>query len=230
MKLSEMTWCEVKKYLENKKSLIIPSGTCEQHGKHLPLNTDTLVAEYMAEFLSKETGIIIAPAINYGINLPCDKLHQGTCSLTENVLRDFAVSVINWWISQGFERFYILSAHGDYFHLKAFREADPLHIKVYELYHIQLDDILEKQKSVYHACEGETSVMMYLYPETVRKESIEDYNAPWEIMKGYIYHENTEPMDYPGCCGFPSAATKEKGRLIVKRMKEKALLWIKEQI
>lgn len=69
MKLEELTWKEVEEYLKTDKRLIVPIGTCEQHGLHLPLNTDTLVADKLAEYLSQETGILVSPTLNYGINL-----------------------------------------------------------------------------------------------------------------------------------------------------------------
>ena len=73
MYLSNLTWEEVSYYLKENNSLIIPIGISEQHAKHLPLNTDTLVAEYTSAFLSEQTGILIAPTFNYGVGLPCDR-------------------------------------------------------------------------------------------------------------------------------------------------------------
>jgi creatinine amidohydrolase len=64
MYLSNLTWEEVSHYLKEKDSLIFPIGISEQHSKHLPLNTDTLVAEYIAVFLSEQTGILIAPTLH----------------------------------------------------------------------------------------------------------------------------------------------------------------------
>lgn len=228
MRLDELTWPEIKKYLEHKKSIIIPVGTCEQHGKHLPLNTDTLIAERIADFLSKEAKIIVAPTITYGINLPCDRYYPGTSSLTESTLREFLSSIIDWWKLQGFEKFYVLSAHGDPVHIKTLRDADSVNVCVLELYDFEMKDILEKQENVRHADEGETSVMLFLYPEKVRKENIEDFDTPFEIFGDYLKHKKTEPIkNSPGCQGYPSVATAEKGKMIFSRMKKKALKWIK---
>lgn len=96
MRLDKLTWLEVKQYLKHNKSMIIPAGTCEQHSKHLPLNTDTLITECVSDFLSEETGIVIAPTINYGINLPCDRYYSGTNSLTEPILQKLLSSIIEW--------------------------------------------------------------------------------------------------------------------------------------
>ena len=229
MRLDELTWLEVKKYLENKRSMIIPVGTCEQHGKHLPLNTDTIVAERISCFLSEETRIIVAPTINYGINLPCDRYYPGTSSLTLTVLQKLLSSIIKWWKLQGFNKFYIISAHGDLFHLKALDKASKANIRVLELYDLEIEDILQKQKNAKHAGEAETSVMLFIYPEMVRRDMVEDFETPFEIFKDYLEHKNTEPIKgSPGCQGYPSMASKEKGRMIFYRMKKMALKWIRE--
>ncbi|MFQ5751428.1 MAG: creatininase family protein [bacterium] len=81
MYLADLTWEEVDSYLEAKDSLILPAGMCEQHSRHLPLNTDTLVAEYIACYLSTETGILIEPTLHYGVGLPCDKFYAGSSSI-----------------------------------------------------------------------------------------------------------------------------------------------------
>lgn len=56
MKISDMTFDEVKEYLKSNNTPIVPIGTCEQHGCHLPLNNDILITEYFADLLSEKTG------------------------------------------------------------------------------------------------------------------------------------------------------------------------------
>ena len=48
--------------------LIIPVGTCEQHGPHLPLGCDTIIVERLADDLSAEFGVLRAPTLEYGVN------------------------------------------------------------------------------------------------------------------------------------------------------------------
>jgi len=69
MLLADMTYIEVERYLENNNGIIIPIGTCEQHGAHLPLNNDILGVEYFAKVMSEKTGLLVAPTVNYGVNL-----------------------------------------------------------------------------------------------------------------------------------------------------------------
>ena len=228
LKLNDYTWYEVQDYLKNNKNIIIPVGTCEQHSKHLPLNTDTLVAEYFADYLSQETGTIVAPSINYGVNLPCDRYYCGTTSISQEILHDFLLSITDWWKFQGFRNFFVLTFHGDPFHIQAMRDTDNNNIHLLELFEIDYANLLDKQRTIKHACEAETSVMMHLFPDKVRKDKLEDFETPIELFMDYLYHKKTDQIDSsPGCQGYPSYATKEKGEILVKRMKKNALDWIK---
>jgi creatinine amidohydrolase len=231
MKLNELTWKEVAEYLQSDKRLLVPVGTCEQHGPHLPLNTDTLVAEKIAGYLSEKTGILVAPTLHYGVNLPCDRGFPGTCSTTRELLRDFLRSILKWWKIQGFERFFLFSAHGDPHHIEALETIDPATLCVLELYDFDMKTVLEKQQGPKHACEAETSVMLYLYPEKVRRDKIQDFDMPLDEFKPYLLHEKTGPIEgSPGNLGYPSCASTEKGRKLFALMKQYALEWLLQRI
>lgn len=230
MRLSDQTWTEVKEYLKRQSTLILPVGTCEQHAKHLPLDTDTVLAEYMADYVSEQTGILVAPTIAYGVNLPCDRHFEGTCSTTEDILRGLVFSICQWWKLQGFQRFLVFTAHGDRMHLKALRESDPT-VRVLLLYSVDLQDVLEKQKFTQHACESETSVMLHLYRKKVRKTQCVDFETPRDLFLGYLDHQKTDPIvGSPGCQGYPTAATAKKGRRILDLMKKYSLAWVRAEL
>ncbi|MBN1764534.1 MAG: creatininase family protein [Sedimentisphaerales bacterium] len=228
MYLNDLTWEEVRDYLTGKDGLIIPMGICEQHSRHLPLATDTLMAEYMAGYVAGATGVLVAPTFHYGVGTPCDRFFAGTTSISYDDLRNTVSSLISVWAGQGFKKFLLMSAHGDPIHLQALRDIEHEGVYVLELFALDVKDILEKQTHVKHADEGETSVMMYLFPERVRTNRIEDFETPEEVFKESLFHENTDPITgSPGCEGYPSYATKEKGRRIVELMKENALEWVR---
>ena len=90
-----------------------------------------------------------------------------------------------------------------------------------------MNGILEKQKFAKHAGEAETSVMLFLFPEKVRTEMLQDFETPIDVFADYLYHRKQDPIpDSPGCQGYPIFVTKRKGEKIVKLMKENALAWI----
>lgn len=223
MRLADMTWEEAREYCLENKNLIIPVGTCEQHGGHLPLGNDVLVAEWLADALSRQTGALVAPTVSYGVNLPLDQTMTGTAGVTPELLRGALAAMIQWWRGQGFQCFFLLTFHGDPFHLEALGgvAADAVLLEPFE---IPYGDVLEKQSTMRHACEGETSIALYLYPEKVRMDCIREHDVPYPQFEPYLYHRREgQPQGYVGSLGFPSAATAEKGRLLVERMMEKAL-------
>jgi len=224
MLLADMTWNEVKNYIsEVNDNLIIPVGTCEQHGYHLPLGNDTFVAEYMANILSEKTKALVAPAINYGVNLPCDVHLAGTTSIKPETLREIIVSITCWWRQQGFKHFLLLTYHGDPFHLHAMEKISD-NIRLYDLSEIEYSDILEKQSFIRHACEGETSVALFLYPDKVKMESVQEHDIPFDDFRKYLYHEDSNlPEGYVGSLGYPSFAEKDKGSRILSRMIDRML-------
>ncbi|MDR1630907.1 MAG: creatininase family protein [Oscillospiraceae bacterium] len=223
MLMAEMTFEEVKVHLNHNRQLIVPVGTCEQHGPHLPLNNDILCAEILANKLSEKTGALVAPTINYGVNLPCDKFLADTTTISEITLRETVLSITSWWREQGFSQFFLLTYHGDPFHIKALSYLCK-DIRLLEPYEIEYADILEKQATIKHACEAETSLALFLYPEKVRRERITESDIPFAVFEDYLFHKKTiPPARYTGNLGFPSAATAEKGEIIFERMMEKLL-------
>ncbi|MDD5656836.1 MAG: creatininase family protein [Elusimicrobia bacterium] len=229
MKLADLTWPEAAARIAANPQLTIPVGTVEQHGRHLPLNTDILVAESCAEFLSNEFGLLIAPTVNYGVNLPCDRIYPGTTTIPAETLQSTLSSLVEWWKLQGFQRFLVLSAHGDPHHIRALRDAASACAHVLELYDFKMDDLLETQPCAKHACEAETSIMLHLFPALVRQDQIVDFETPFEQFRPYLHHEKTDPIaGSPGCQGYPSRASAEKGKRLWTRMQEHALEWARQ--
>jgi hypothetical protein len=99
-RLDDLTWPECRSYVQQDGRLLLPVGTCEQHGPHLPLGTDTWIAEHVAAWLSDEAGVLVAPTVAYGVNLPCDRLFWGTASVPEAVLRAYLGATLEWWRDQ----------------------------------------------------------------------------------------------------------------------------------
>lgn len=222
MKLNDFTWEEVENIIKNgANQLIIPVGTCEQHGRHLPISTDTVTAEYFADYLSEKFNLLVAPTINYGVNLPCDICFSGTSSITEKTLKDHIIEITSWWEKQGFTKFHFITAHGDLFHIQALHGNNNRRIFVYELYESDFNKHLNKQLGCKHACEAETSILLYLFPDLVRKNKIEDFCTPEKEFIPYLKHKVKEPIkNSPGNQGYPTFATKKKGEKIVAQIED----------
>jgi creatinine amidohydrolase len=234
MRLGDMTWQEVRDYLAARGALIVPIGTCEQHGAHLPLDTDTRIAEAFAERIAEATGVAVAPTLAYGVNLPCDRFVPGTAGFTLDGLREALRGLLADWTRQGFRTFFIVTAHGcavdgfGFAHHEAIKGAaltllseGTCEVLVLFPYWIEVGDLLSKQEKVEHACEVETSLALHLFPEHVRTDRIADGPPEREESRFDAFPEGVAAgppaAGWSGAEGAPTAATAEKGRAIFER-------------
>ena len=109
--LQDHTWEEVKEKIENGvKTIIIPVGSTEQHGPHLPLGTDTMVAIALAESAAAETGILVAPPMWFGWS-PHHMVLPGTVTVRAEILIELACDVMESLIRHGFQKIILLNGH-----------------------------------------------------------------------------------------------------------------------
>ena len=66
MYLGHMNILEVQEYLKHKDTILIPVGSLENHGLHMPLGTDALIPDEIARLINERSGLLIAPTVNYG--------------------------------------------------------------------------------------------------------------------------------------------------------------------
>lgn len=86
LSLDDLSWIDVAAHLARDPRLIFPVGAMEQHGAHLPLGSNVLIALRVATDLSREFGVLRAPTFHYGINVQTERVYAGTASLTLKTL------------------------------------------------------------------------------------------------------------------------------------------------
>src|SRR5205809_7001984 len=102
----------VRFILERDARLLVPVGTCEQHGPHLPLGCDTIIVERLADDLSGALEILRAPTIEYGVNTATKRPFPGNASVRRKPLHRWMNDLLGSWGEAGVESFIILTAHG----------------------------------------------------------------------------------------------------------------------
>ncbi len=211
MELANLTWKEAEEYLKKKQGVLLPVGSVEEHGYHLPLSTDVDIAEAVCRELSKRTGIMVAPPVWYGYSRST-RGYAGTVMAGKAELREYLRSLLEGFAESGFRRVYIVSGHFSNDHLLAIesaaREAKDVEARLLDFSKIDFSDIL-KSKPL-HACEAETSLMLFLHPEKVRMDLARDEEIAYE---GDMLRKTES-----GVFGKPSLATREKGRLLFERI------------
>jgi creatinine amidohydrolase len=244
MRLADMTWQEVREHLTGRDALLVPVGTCEQHGPHLPLGCDTLIAEAFADRISDATGVPVAPTLAYGVNLPCDLFTSGTAGLSFDTLRDCVRDLLADWKRQGFRRFFIVTAHAcasggfGFAHHEALKQGsfptmqDPgCDVSILFPYWTDASDLLSRQKGASHACEVETALALHLFPDRVRGDRVRDPVGGLSVDRYRAFPEGVAQgppaADWHGGAGFPSAATADQGARIFARLLEPLVAYVR---
>ncbi len=122
MLIAEMTMDEFSAGLKKSQTVLIPFGSTEEHGSHLPLDTDTLHASEVGRRLAEVRDIFIAPPIHYGV---CRSTadHPGTLSISTETLKALAIDVVAALYRQGLRNFILLSGHAGGTHMAALTDA-----------------------------------------------------------------------------------------------------------
>jgi creatinine amidohydrolase len=110
MRFEDLSWPDVEKYLTTENRLIIVLGACEQHG-YLSLLTDVKIPLALADAASQQTGVLIAPVVNFGVS-PYFLDYPGSFSLRTTTLLDIVEDLMRSAYHQGFRRILILNGHG----------------------------------------------------------------------------------------------------------------------
>ncbi len=221
-RLANLTKDEFAAAMQAGRWILLPFGTVEQHGPHLPLGTDLFYAEHVCAAVAEQVTGLVAPALPYGV---CRSMRNfpGTISLTPATLAAVVREIITEYIRHGGRKFALITGHAESAHMEAMREAvlplvnaDPgrviLTIGPYDF----LDPIRREADLVGkdgHAGSIETSQMLVVASETVRMDRIPKVTRPRLSRFRVMAHPEVE---YPtGVRGDTSKVSRELGEKAV---------------
>ncbi len=228
MFLDEITMEEFREGLRRTKTVIIPFGTVEEHGRHLPLGTDTIIPVEVLRRLVERKEVFVAPPVHYGV-CTSTKLHPGTITISAETLRRLTLDIVRDAYRKGLRNFILLSGHGGGLHLNALKEVAEIlveeleEIKLavvcpYDILWDELSRIAETENDS-HAGEIETSVIMALRPDLVKGTSDEEYPS---FPKPIVVRDKLR--HWPGgVWGNPLKASKDKGEKVVELIIERLI-------
>lgn len=110
MRLEDLNWMDIERYLRDDDRLILVVGACEQHG-FLSLLTDIKIPLALADAASERTHVPVAPPLNFGIS-PYFQKYPGTLSLRTTTFLAVLEDLVRWTHGQGFRRLLVLNGHG----------------------------------------------------------------------------------------------------------------------
>ena len=235
----DQSWVQIKEHLERQSLLILPVGTTEEHGPHLPVDTDARIAEAygvrLAEALAPEIPVLLMDAIRYGYSMKIMRQWPGTIVVRTRVFMDLMFDICRSVLDMGFSKLTLLDCHGHHGGLltavsRELCDACDKAIAIISPAELSRDEFNAARKSpqggAIHAGEWETSLLLHISPEVVDMSKATDvdimrYHSEFvagDTFKGrqrvvwstwYLQPSET------GTYGAPSVASAETGRLIM---------------
>lgn len=240
--LEEMTWPQFSDAAKNCDTILMPVGSVEQEGLHLPMATDSIVALEVAKRVSQVSDILVAPLINVGYS-NWHSAFPGTLSLSMETLMQVLREICMNLVQNGIRRFLFINPHigneEPIYSIGTELRKDGLGIagmiNLWKLSNEMGNDMDGlKENTFKHAGEIMTSVMLALRPDLVdmpaaKKGLLNSENASIKMetsrrckFQGYhveIFRMSKELTD-TGAMGDPSEATKSKGEEMINRWVE----------
>jgi creatinine amidohydrolase len=221
--LENLTWPEAEKVLTPATIIVIPLGAeSKEHGPHLKLKNDFLIAEYLKRRVMETSDVVVAPTLNYGY-YPAFVEYPGSTSLRLETARDMIVDVCRSLARFGPKRFYVINTGISTLQALA-PAAETLRAEGVVLRYTNLnvteavEKTIRKQPLGSHADEIETSMMLYIAPESVdMSKAVRDVHP--DGGRPLTRDPNARGTYSPsGVWGDATLATREKGRIITEAL------------
>lgn len=232
MLLNRMSADEIMKH--DPELAIIPVGSIEQHGPHLPVITDWSIATALGEGLAQKSGGFLIPALP--ISTCREQMgKKGAVWMNPDTFYHMMTDIIMSLKEQGFKKVCILQCHGGIFimtplvrELNAKYNPDLMVAKVdiCELFPVLYKEGIMETNTELHAGECETSLMLHLEPDTVIMKEAIDY-VP-DTPRSYLSYGSIFRATPSGVWGEPSKATALKGEQILERAIEYSFTQMQE--
>ncbi|QZA88353.1 creatininase family protein [Salinarchaeum sp. IM2453] len=177
MYLADEAWPDIKSQLESTSLALVPLGSTEQHGPHLPAGTDHLIAEAFAREAVSEVDAICTPTITIGVSSH-HRQFSGTMWVEPNVFRDYVESFTRNLAYHGIDRVIYVNAHGgNREHLREVGQRlrdDRIMYAIEWMWNDSIPDLVEEffEQPGPHGGPKETSLIQYLHEELVHDNRI----------------------------------------------------------
>ena len=225
MRFHEMTWPLLRRVPREKTVIVAPIAACEQHSRHLPVFTDTILVTGVAEGVEKQLPeqVLLLPTLWLGAShhhLP----FGATLSLDVETHVRMLAGLLTPLLDDGYQRVLVLNGHGGNIDTMqtALRVLQPKYrdrlLTAASYWDLAKDELAAladgPRKLMGHACEFETSMVMALRPELVRREEIKNDDSRYSdaALRGLYIAEDMAQCTKQGAVGYPELASAEKGR------------------
>jgi creatinine amidohydrolase len=215
LRIKEMTPAAVREAARANQRLILPVGTTEHQGAHLPLGADTFIIERLADDLSAEFRVLRAPTIEYGVNDALEKIFTGGASVRRKTLRRWVNDLMPDWEQLGIAEILILTMNGFAPHTEALGTvvAGTARVRVIDILAMDFGALIERPRGPIHGGEVDTSLLLHVRPDLLDMRLAVDCILPEVDLRRY---RRGSALDLPamsaGSVGKATRASAEKGR------------------
>ncbi len=236
IRATDRTWVEIEQAIQNNAIAILPiAAACKQHGKHLPMSTDYIQAEWLVDQIVSQINAVIWPTVSYGY-YPAFVNYPGSCNLNEKTFRNMVSEIINNIVSSGATNIFVLNT--------GISTIPPLNkvinyykgeevitlINVYSGRNFAMaENSIKQEKYGSHADEIETSIMLAIAPDKVNMALAETCTKAKLSSPFNRCHEDKPNYTPSGVYGDARLATKQKGKILIKAMLKDVLHSIDEK-
>ena len=225
--LDTLPWPKVAEARETSGGiLLLPVGATEQHGPHLPINTDSVIASEVCAFASAETGVPVLPTLSYTVSSGHTGKWPGTFSLTHETFISTVREIVAWAAHSGWSRLLLVNSHfGNDASLRV--AIEKLRLEFFGTLQIGLQNTFRLTESIWeyfisdaedlHANQAETDLLLHLAPETGDMAAVED--DP-DRTENTCFSYPVAQTSLHGIPGAPSKGSADKGKALFKEMGE----------
>jgi creatinine amidohydrolase len=220
--VERLSWDEARPLLTPDAVVLIAVGAqAKEHGRHLPLNNDWLMAEYLKGRVVAAAPVVAYPTLNYHY-YPAFRPFPGSTTLEQATARDAVADVVRSIAAHGPRRFYLLntgvSTIAPLKATQALLRLEGIEMRFTDILAVagEVEKRLSRQQEGTHADETETSAMLYIAPEVVRMpKAVRDYRR---LRDQWPHIGAAGDAAATGVYGDPTLATRAKGEAIVEAM------------
>lgn len=223
--IENLSWPQIAELRDSGNGiLVLPIGATEQHGPHLPANTDTVIATKVCEYASTRTGTALLPALPYTVSSGHTEKWPGTFSLQHETFIQTVIELADWAVRTGWVKLLLINSHfGNDASLRVAVEK----IRLNHLGHLQVglqhtfhlsDEIWNyfiSDAEDLHANKAETDLMLHLAPGAVHMEDVED--DP-DRTGNTVFSYPVAQTSLNGITGSPSKGSPARGQSLFEEM------------
>ena len=225
--VEELPWPQLAALQEaGVRSLMLPLGATEQHGPHLPVNTDSVIATACCCYASALTGVPVLPTLPITVSIGHTEKWPGTFAIFHETLIAMVKEIARWCVATGWKQLILVNSHcGNDAALRVavdrlrFDLAGSLDVATRNTWSLtpEIEAAFTADAADWHANKAETDLMLFLKPHLVQYESLATADDP-DRTQGKVFPWMVAQTSGNGVTGRPSIGNATHGEVLLQRI------------